>query len=137
MKINNKVNFFNKKNLQAMKKTDSADDFLYHLKIYQGKYHTKWDKPLLLGLEREFKFCKSRKFRFDFAYTDKKVAVECDGGQWLPNGGRHNRDSDREKLNIAASLGWKVFRFSSQQVKNEPQQCCDLIYETLYMELKK
>jgi len=130
MRIGNKVNFFKKQNTPP--KTDYSDHLMYYFRIYQGKKHSQRERPLLLGLEREFKFCETRKFRFDFAYAHKKIAVECDGGQWLANGGRHNRDSDREKLNIAASLGWLVFRYSGEQIKNDPMACCDEIYQTLY-----
>ena len=131
MKISNKINLF-KRNQKRIPKTDYSDDLMYYFRIYQGEKHSQRERPLLLGLEKEFKFCETRRFRFDFAYPHKKIAVECDGGQWLPNGGRHNRDSDREKLNIAASLGWTVFRYSGEQIKNEPLECCEQLYKTLY-----
>jgi len=59
------------------------------------------------------------------------VAVEIDGGQWVAGGGRHNRDSDREKLNHAAANGWRVLRFSTQQVEREPDVCIELLRRTL------
>ena len=133
MKISNKVNFF-KKQKNSILKPDYADTLIYYFIVYQGDKHSQTERPLLLGLEKEFKFCETRKFRFDFAYPHKKIAVECDGGQWLANGGRHNRDSDREKLNIAASLDWVVFRYSGEQIKNDPMACCEQIYTTLYKE---
>lgn len=80
-------------------------------------------------LRREFQFCPPRRWRFDYAWlrTAGKFAVEVDGGQWAPNGGRHNRDADREKLNVATALGWYVFRFSTQQLENDPASCVDLV----------
>lgn len=68
--------------------------------------------------EREFKFHPHRKWRFDFAYPDRKVAIECEGGTW--SRGRHTRGSgfeaDCEKYNAAAILGWKVLRLTSSMI---------------------
>ena len=68
--------------------------------------------------EREFMFHPTRKWRFDFAYPDCKVAIECEGGTW--SGGRHTRGSgfeaDCEKYNQAALLGWKVLRFTKGMI---------------------
>lgn len=68
--------------------------------------------------EREFRFCPDRKWRFDFAFPDHKVAVECEGGVWTR--GRHTRPigfiNDCEKYNKATVLGWKVFRFTTANV---------------------
>ena len=64
---------------------------------------------------REYMFHPKRKWRFDFAFPDKKLAVEIEGGTW--NEGRHNRGSsienDFEKYAEAAVLGWRVMRFST------------------------
>ena len=67
--------------------------------------------------EREYRFDPQRKWQFDFAFPDQKVAVEIDGGQWAPHGGRHARDTDREKLNRAAVLGWRVLRYSGTMLR--------------------
>ena len=72
-----------------------------------------------------------RKHRFDFAYVEQKIAVEIDGGQWSARGGRHAGDKDREKLNLAASRGWKVFRFSPDQLKSNPDECIRLVADAL------
>lgn len=62
----------------------------------------------------EYLFAHPRKWRFDFAWPDQKVALEVDGGIWIKGGGRHTRGSgwlkDTEKLNTAASLGWRLLR---------------------------
>ena len=61
---------------------------------------------------REWRFCE-RMWRFDFAWPEKKVAVEVEGGVWIQ--GRHARGTgfigDCEKYNRAALLGWKVLRY--------------------------
>lgn len=67
---------------------------------------------------REYVFAPPRKFRFDFCIIDKKIAIEVDGGS--RSHGRHNRAdgfaADCEKLNLAAALGWRVFRFTTNMV---------------------
>ena len=69
--------------------------------------------------ECQYKFCE-RRWKFDFAWPDKKIAIEIDGGIW--SGGRHVRgkgfEMDCEKLNKAVSLGWKVYRFSGSMVND-------------------
>lgn len=66
-----------------------------------------------LAPEREYKFHPARKWRFDYCWPDRKIAVELEGGIWT--NGRHNRGAgmigDMEKYNEAAKLGWFVFRF--------------------------
>lgn len=68
----------------------------------------------------EYKFLEDRKFRFDFANIELKIAIEIEGGCWV--GGWHNRGSgyikDMEKYNLATVMGWKVLRYSTRQ-KNE------------------
>lgn len=77
----------------------------------------------LFGLpepELEYKFASDRRWRFDFAWVDKKVACEVEGGVWIK--GRHNRPvgytKDMEKYNRATLDGWRVFRFTPDQFKN-------------------
>ena len=58
----------------------------------------------------ELKFHPTRKWRFDLAWPDQKVALEVQGGIWT--GGRHNRPAamlkEWEKLNTAAGMGWRM-----------------------------
>lgn len=67
-----------------------------------------------LGLEcvREFRFHPERKWRFDYAVPERKVALEVEGGVWT--GGRHTSSkgflNDMEKYNTATVMGWKVVR---------------------------
>lgn len=66
----------------------------------------------------EFRFHQDRKWRFDFAFPDKKVAVEIEGGVY--SNGRHTRGSgfiaDMEKYNAATELGWRILRFTPSQI---------------------
>lgn len=65
--------------------------------------------------ELEYRFHPIRKWRFDFAWKEQKVAVECHGSVWVA--GHHTRGQgfldDREKMNTALSLGWRVFEVGS------------------------
>jgi very-short-patch-repair endonuclease len=69
--------------------------------------------------EREYIFAPPRRWRFDFAWPDKKVAIEIQGGIW--NGGRHTRGAgyraDIEKMNTAIMMDWKVFQFTANEVE--------------------
>lgn len=68
--------------------------------------------------EREFVFAAPRKWKFDFAFTDQKIAVEVEGGTWKQ--GRHNRgggyESDCRKYSHAAILGWRIIRVTTEMV---------------------
>jgi hypothetical protein len=74
----------------------------------------------------EYRFAAPRRWRFDRAWPCPQgggLAVELDGGQWAPQGGRHARDTDREKLNAAAAAGWRVLRFSGELLDHDPAGC--------------
>lgn len=66
-----------------------------------------------IDFEREHRFHPPRRFRFDFAIVEHKIAIEHDGGVW--SGGRHVRGKgflrDLEKLNLAVLDGWRVLRY--------------------------
>jgi hypothetical protein len=61
---------------------------------------------------REHRFHPVRRWRFDYAWPEQRVALEVDGGVWT--GGRHTRGAgfikDMEKLNAATVAGWRVVR---------------------------
>lgn len=81
----------------------------------------------------EYRFHPTRHWRFDFAWPARGVAVEVDGGQWKAGGGRHNTDADREKLNTAAALGWRVLRFSRAWLETDPAGCVELAAAALVL----
>jgi len=70
--------------------------------------------------EREYRFHPTRRWKFDFCWPSKMVAVELEGGTWT--GGRHTRpvgfEKDCEKYNEAAIMGWKVLRFTANMVRS-------------------
>ncbi len=71
-----------------------------------------------LILTPEYQFAPPRKWRFDFACPGKSIAIEIEGGVWVNS--RHVRGSgyikDMEKYNTAAVMGWKVLRFTPDQL---------------------
>lgn len=72
----------------------------------------------ITGYVREHRFAYPRRWRFDFAWTARKIAVEVDGATW--SGGRHARgagiESDAEKHSTAAAMGWRVLRVTRAMV---------------------
>ena len=61
---------------------------------------------------KEYKFHPTRKWRFDYAIPEYKIALEVEGGVWTR--GRHTSPkgflNDIEKYNTATLMGWRVFR---------------------------
>lgn len=70
--------------------------------------------------ERECRFHDVRRWRFDFCWPDRMIAVEVEGGVW--SRGRHTRGkgfiSDCEKYNMAAIMGWTVLRFPGDMIES-------------------
>ena len=73
-----------------------------------------------LGVEvvKEFKFHLSRKWRYDYAIIESKIAIEVEGGVW--SGGRHTTgkgfSGDMEKYNAGTLLGWRIFRVTPENL---------------------
>jgi len=68
--------------------------------------------------EREWKFDAKRRWRFDYAWPERMIALEVEGGVWT--GGRHTRGAgfvrDMEKYNRAAVLGWRLLRVTPDKL---------------------
>jgi hypothetical protein len=68
----------------------------------------------------EHKFHEVRRWRFDWAWPDRKVALEVEGGVFQKGGSRHSRGAgyrnDIEKYNAAAALGWRIVRALPEQI---------------------
>jgi very-short-patch-repair endonuclease len=89
--------------------SDLEIDFAWQLKVAK-----------VTGWETEHRFHPTRRWRFDFAWPEKKIAVEIDGGSWIA--GRHSRGggihSDCEKQCEAVVLGWRVLRCDAEMVRS-------------------
>lgn len=72
----------------------------------------------ITGWEAEYRFHPGRRWRLDFGWPIARVAVEIEGAIWTQ--GRHSRgkgmESDMEKYNELAKLGWRLLRFSPEMV---------------------
>ena len=72
---------------------------------------------------RQHRGIHDRMYRFDFCWPSKLVAVEVDGGSWLPKGGHTTGagyERDRERDALAVCQGWRVLRFTSSQIQRNP-----------------
>ena len=93
--------------LNGMSKSKLEDELSQQLKLLKVK------KP-----EREQRFSNARRFRFDFAWPEEKVACEVQGGVWV--GGRHNRgkgyENDCDKLNLSQLEGWLLLYVTTTHI---------------------
>lgn len=99
------------------------------------KFAEKWRTHGLVGgdPETEHRFDDDgRRWRFDFAWPDQRLAVEVDGlgyGHQAVVG----MAADNEKQNAAVQQGWSVLRFNSKQlgshasVEAAVQQVCEVL----------
>lgn len=66
----------------------------------------------------------------DIVFLDKKIVIEADGNYWhsLPK----SIVKDRRNNKILRERGWKVFRFSETEIKNNVKECINQI-EQLFL----
>lgn len=68
----------------------------------------------------ELLFHPKRKWRFDYAWPTRMIAIEVHGG--IHSGGRHTRGrgfvEDRAKMNEATLLGWTVLEVTQEHIKS-------------------
>ncbi|OQC57677.1 MAG: hypothetical protein BWX54_01130 [Verrucomicrobia bacterium ADurb.Bin018] len=80
---------------------------------------------------REYVFANPRRWRFDLAWPERKIAVEIEGGVWIL--GRHQRPDgfrrDIDKYNRATLLGWRVLRVTPDMIVSG--EALDLVREAL------
>lgn len=89
------------------KKLPTTDLFITFVKIELG-----------IELIPEYRFHPKRQWRFDYAIPEQKIAIECEGGIYTR--GRHTRGAgykaDMEKYNEAVKLGWKLLRYTPDEL---------------------
>lgn len=118
--------------------TDRAEIHVTLPNLRAAAARTKWENRLagelrrssLPSHEREWEFAAEigRAFRFDFAWPEFKVAVEVQGGGWMPadkdgrrrgaHGGGEALERDCEKHALAAALGWIVVPVTPAQIRD-------------------
>lgn len=88
----------------------------------EDKMHEQLQKAGIDGYERNVRFIPKRKFEADFYWPDLKLALECDGGVWLPKGGHTSGEGytrDRERDVEALLHGIVTVRYTSSQINSE------------------
>lgn len=86
------------------------------------------DELGLVPWEREYRFHLARKWRFDYVITGWMLAIEIEGGVFpfrdkhgVMTVGGHLRgkhyQSDLDKYNEATIQGWRLLRFSVEDIK--------------------
>ncbi len=84
---------------------------------------------------REHQFMPGRKWRFDYAWPEHRVAVEMEGGIWMRGGGAHSRpaniERDMEKYNAATLRDWRVLRYSPRRMLDAIPEIADALNRSI------
>lgn len=99
---------------------DAADTLMDYLRTLAPELY-----PLFV---RDYPFGR---FKIDLANADRQLAIEVDGGQFEPGGGKHGSKRDYEKINALTMDGWKVIRFRAIDMREDPLGTIDKIREAL------
>lgn len=89
--------------------------------VLEERFATLWQDAGGVPLQREVRFHPTRRWRFDFADPERKIAYEVQGGLYQAQSGHRSHDGvkrDAEKLNSAQMLGWRVFQITSYTMKD-------------------
>ena len=105
--MNNQSNVSKRKTRQTANQQKLTDLFTSIVKADLGETCVK-----------EYRFHPQRRWRFDYALPEHKIALEVEGGVWT--GGRHTSSvgflNDMEKYNTATLMGWRVFRTTPEDL---------------------
>jgi very-short-patch-repair endonuclease len=75
-------------------------------------------RELGLIFATEVRFHPERRWRWDFTLPAHRIALEIEGATWVA--GRHTRgkgyQADCDKANHGTMLGWRLLRFTTQDV---------------------
>ena len=109
-----------KKTIKKPKNTQKSDVFTQICK-----------KGLNVEVVKEYRFHPIRKWRYDYAIPQLKIALEVEGGVWT--GGRHTRGTgflkDIEKYNTGTLMGWRIFRTTPSELLSS--NTIDLLKEAI------
>ena len=74
-----------------------------------------------IDLHSEYRFSPPRRYRWDFAHPETKVAIEINGQIWHKGGHSSGKGllRDYEKMNLAASQGWRVFVLAGEMITEQ------------------
>ena len=88
---------------------DTADTLLAQIRVLASDLF-----PMFI---REYPFDR---WRVDLAIPSSLLAVEVNGGRWLPGGGKHGTERDRKKIRRLTLAGWRVLEYSTEIIANDP-----------------
>src|SRR3990167_3771703 len=92
--------------------------FLTHWRRFAPK---RFPEPIGENGEHRFALSEGRQYRLDWAWPDIKIGVEIDCGSFMVRRnrageivpiGRHGREQDKEKRNLAGELGWIILSYT-------------------------
>lgn len=88
-----------------------------------------WCNENSLSFEKEFMFHAERKWRFDFAITAVKIAIEYEGIFSAKSGHTTIKGftKDVQKYNAAQAEGWTIIRCTAKDYKTVPQQLTKIL----------
>lgn len=88
---------------------------------------------------KEHRFHPVRKWRFDRAWPEYKIAVACEGGLFRKAGGAHRSVQgvlrDIEKTNAAVEAGWRVLRVTVKMLDSDPEAFFSLLERVFTIQL--
>ena len=83
--------------------------------------------------ETEHRFHPPRRWRADYAWPDKKLLVELEGGVFIKS--RHTSPigfiNDCDKYNQAELDGWTLLRYTVEHLDKRPKEVANQILEAL------
>jgi very-short-patch-repair endonuclease len=103
----------------------------------RDEFCAMWDRiGPAIKYRTEYRFHKPRRWKFDVAWPDCRVAVELEGGIWTR--GRHTRGKgyrrDMEKYNAASMDGWTVLRYCANDIRESPVQVVEEVARAMGIE---
>lgn len=109
-------NLMNKKSEEAKPKKKKA------IPDYPQMIVDELERLGILGVVKEYRFLKDRRFKFDGAIPEHKIAFEFEGGIYSKFS-RHTQGkgyaTDCKKYNLAVMHGWKLLRYTTADLKNK------------------
>ncbi len=109
-----------------MSKSDSEAAFAFLCRVHG-----------LPAPEREYRAWPPRRYRIDFAWPDRCIGVEVQGGTFSTGKTAHNWGPglrrDAEKLNLAQAQGWRLFHATTDMIRDG----CPELMKTLAELLKR
>jgi very-short-patch-repair endonuclease len=88
---------------------------------------------------REVRVVAERLWRYDFAWLGPRVCVELHGSTY--NHGRHvtgrGFNADREKMNAATGLGWKVLEYTTDDLRRRPGYIVEQVAAALCVPVRR